>query len=39
MQYLMQVSPYSFPAVLVCAFGGIPGAIIVILLHMSGIAF
>jgi len=31
--------PYAFPALLVCAFGGIPGAIIVILLHMSGIAF
>ena len=31
--------PYSFPALLVCALGGIPGAIIVILLHMSGIAF
>jgi len=31
--------PYSFAALLVCAFGGIPGAIIVILLHMSGIAF
>jgi hypothetical protein len=31
--------PYSILALLVCAFGGIPGAIVVILLHMSGIAF
>jgi len=31
--------PYSIPALLVCAFAGIPGAIIVILLHMTGIAF
>jgi uncharacterized membrane protein (UPF0136 family) len=31
--------PYSFPALLVCAFGGVPGAIIVILLHIFGIAF
>lgn len=31
--------PYSLTALLVCAFGGIPGSIIVILLHMSGIAF
>ena len=31
--------PYSFSALLVCAFGGVPGAIIVILLHMFGIAF
>lgn len=30
---------YSIPALLVCAFGGIPGAIIVILLHISKIAF
>ncbi|MCZ7402704.1 MAG: pro-sigmaK processing inhibitor BofA family protein [Candidatus Methanoperedens sp.] len=30
---------YSIPALLVSALGGIPGAIIVILLHMSGIAF
>jgi len=30
---------YSIPALLVCAFGGIPGAIIVILLHLLGIAF
>jgi len=31
--------PYSFAALLVCALGGIPGAVIVIVLHMSGIAF
>ncbi len=30
---------YTIPAVLVCAFGGIPGAIVVILLHVSGVAF
>jgi len=30
---------YSIPALLVSAFGGIPGAIIVILLHIFGIAF
>jgi inhibitor of the pro-sigma K processing machinery len=30
---------YSILTLLVCTFGGIPGAIIVILLHMSGIAF
>ena len=30
---------YSLPALLVCAFAGIPGAIIVILLHMFGVAF
>ena len=30
---------YSLPALLVCAFAGIPGAIIVILLHIFGIAF
>ncbi len=30
---------YSIPALLVSAFGGIPGAIIVILLHKFGIAF
>jgi len=30
---------YTIPAVLVCAFGGIPGALIVILLHAWGIAF
>jgi len=30
---------YSILALLVCAFGGIPGAIIVILLHIAGIAF
>jgi len=30
---------YSAPALLVSAFGGIPGAIIVILLHKFGIAF
>ncbi|MCX9084210.1 MAG: pro-sigmaK processing inhibitor BofA family protein [Candidatus Methanoperedens sp.] len=31
--------PYSFSALLVCALGGIPGSIIVILLHLFGIAF
>jgi hypothetical protein len=31
--------PYSILTLLVCAFGGIPGAIVVILLHLSGIAF
>jgi len=31
--------PYSIMALLVCAFGGIPGAIVIILLHISGIAF
>lgn len=30
---------YSLPALLVCAFAGIPGAIIVILLHMFNVAF
>lgn len=30
---------YSLPALLVCAFAGIPGAIIVILLHLLGVAF
>ena len=30
---------YSVYALLVCAFAGIPGAIIVILLHVFGIAF
>jgi uncharacterized membrane protein (UPF0136 family) len=30
---------YSLPALLVCAFAGIPGAIIVILLHIFGVAF
>ena len=30
---------YSLPALLVCAFAGIPGAIIVILLHLFGVAF
>jgi hypothetical protein len=30
---------YSLPALLVCALGGIPGAIIVILLHIFGVAF
>jgi len=31
--------PYSTMALLVCALGGIPGAILVILLHVVGIAF
>lgn len=31
--------PYSTTALLVCALGGIPGAILVILLHVVGIAF
>lgn len=30
---------YSTPTLLVCAIGGIPGAIIVILLHVLGVAF
>ncbi|CAG1002659.1 MAG: hypothetical protein MPEBLZ_02189 [Candidatus Methanoperedens nitroreducens] len=30
---------YSLPALLVCAFAGIPGAIIVIILHLFGVAF
>lgn len=30
---------YSIPTILVCAFGGIPGAILVILLHMLHVAF
>ena len=30
---------YSLPALLVCAFAGIPGAIIVIVLHLFGVAF
>lgn len=30
---------YTIPVILVCAFGGIPGAILVILLHVLGIAF
>ncbi len=30
---------YSIAALLVCAFAGIPGAIIVILLHLLGVAF
>jgi len=31
--------PYEPFAILVCALGGIPGAILVILLHVFGIAF
>ncbi|MDD5614865.1 MAG: pro-sigmaK processing inhibitor BofA family protein [Candidatus Methanoperedens sp.] len=31
--------PYSPTALLVCALGGIPGALLVILLHVVGIAF
>jgi len=31
--------PYSPTALLVCALGGIPGAMLVILLHVVGIAF
>ncbi len=31
--------PYSPMALLVCALGGIPGALLVILLHVVGIAF
>ncbi len=31
--------PYTLPAILICALGGIPGAILVILLHVLGIAF
>ncbi|VVB90080.1 SigmaK-factor processing regulatory protein BofA [uncultured archaeon] len=30
---------YSATAILVCAIGGIPGAILVILLHVLGVAF
>lgn len=30
---------YSIPVILVCALGGIPGALLVILLHVLGIAF
>ena len=30
---------YSLPALLVCAFAGIPGAIIVIVLNLLGVAF
>ncbi len=30
---------YSIPAILICALGGIPGALLVILLHVLGIAF
>jgi len=29
----------TVPVVLVCAFGGLPGALLVILLHSLGIAF
>ena len=31
--------PYESMALLVCALGGIPGALLVILLHVLGIAF
>ena len=31
--------PYTATVILVCALGGIPGAILVILLHVLGIAF
>jgi len=30
---------YTVPVVLVCALGGVPGAVLVILLHVLGIAF
>ena len=30
---------YSFWTILICAIGGIPGAILVIVLHLLGIAF
>lgn len=30
---------YSIPAILICALGGVPGAILVILLHVLGVAF
>ncbi len=30
---------YSIPAILICALGGIPGALLVILLHVLGVAF
>ena len=31
--------PYTATVILVCALGGVPGAILVILLHVLGIAF
>ncbi len=30
---------YSIPVILICALGGIPGALLVILLHILGVAF
>ncbi len=30
---------YSIPAILICALGGIPGALLVILFHILGVAF
>ncbi len=30
---------YTIPVILICALGGIPGALLVILLHVLGIAF
>jgi hypothetical protein len=30
---------YTIPTILVCAFGGVPGAILVILLHHLHVAF
>jgi hypothetical protein len=30
---------YSIPVILICALGGIPGALLVILLHVLGVAF
>ncbi len=30
---------YSIPVILICALGGIPGAVLVILFHVLGIAF
>ncbi len=30
---------YSIPAILICAIGGVPGALLVILLHILSVAF
>lgn len=30
---------YTVPVILICALGGIPGAILVMLLHVLGVAF
>lgn len=31
--------PYSIWVILICAIGGIPGAVLVVVLHLLGIAF